>query len=320
MSGAVDLPDPVEIAPEGDAFVALELARPVRLSNPDKPFFTADGYTKGDLVQYYASIASTLLPHLSGRALSMSRYPDGADGPSFYEKQCPSHAPEWLVRAPIHSSHRGEPIEFCTTPDRESLMWVANLGCIEMHPWLSRVVHPDMPDFAVFDLDPQEGATWEQVRYVAGLVNVVLERLGLAGYPKTSGASGMHIYVPLEPRHDYRRVREFVAAVGRMIAAADPDAATMEWDIPKRGPRVFIDHNQNVGGKTIASVYSVRPEPGAPVSTPLRWDEVDEVVPGDFTIASIWNRLREHGDLFAPALAGGQVLDGAEAALGLPQR
>ncbi len=316
-SGSITFPDPVTIERDGDAYATTGFGRRVRLSNPDKPFFPDDVYTKGDLVQYYASIAPLLLPHLAGRALSMSRYPDGATGPSFYEKQCPSHAPEWLVRAPIHSSHRGEPIEFCTAPDVESLIWVANLGCIEMHPWLSRVERHAYPDFAIFDLDPQEGATWQQVGYVAGLVNVILERLGLAGYPKTSGASGMHIYVPIEPQYDYARVRNFVATIGHMIAAADPDSVTMEWDIARRGPKVFIDHNQNVGGKTIASVYSVRPVPGAPVSTPLLWQEVGEVEPGDFTIQTIWERVRQYGDLFAPVLTGGQTLEGAEAALGI---
>jgi bifunctional non-homologous end joining protein LigD len=198
-------------------------------------------------------------------------------------------------------------------------VWLANMGCIEMHPWLSRADRAELPDFAVFDLDPQEGATWEQVVHVARLVNVLLERLGLAGYPKTSGSTGIHIYVPFEAEASYRRVRRFVETLGRMIAGADPENATMEWDIPKRGPRVFIDHNQNVGGKTIASVYSVRPKPGAPVSTPILWDELDEVDPATFTMATIWERLRQYGDLFAPVRTGGQHLAPAEAALGLPQ-
>jgi bifunctional non-homologous end joining protein LigD len=258
-----------------------------------------------------------LLPHLEGRALSMARYPDGADGGFFYEKQCPSHAPEWLVRAPIHSSHRGEPIEFCTAPDLESLIWVANMGCIEMHPWLSRAERAAHPDFAVFDLDPQESATWEQVTYTAGLVKVILDKLGLNAHAKTSGATGIHIYVPIEPVYEYSRVRRFVEEVGKLIVAADPETVTMTWDIAKRGPRVFIDHNQNVGGKTIASVYSVRPRPGAPVSTPILWDELDSVRPDDFTMANIWPRLRQFGDLFAPVLRGGQRLEQPEALLGL---
>ena len=316
-SGLVRFPGTVEVEAGGDAFVMTDLDHPLRLSNIDKVFFPAEGFTKGDLIQYYTSVAPVLLPHLAGRALSLNRYPDGIEGNSFYEKQCPSHAPGWVVTAPIHSSHRGAPIDFCTAPDRETLAWLANLGSIEMNPWLSLVDRPRKPDFAVFDLDPQEGVGWDQVVYVAGLVNLVLERLGLATYPKTSGATGLHIYVPIDPLYDYARVRRFVEAVGRMVEAADPDAVTMQWDIAKRGRRVFIDHNQNVGGKTMASVYSVRPHPGAPVSMPITWEEIDTVEPGDFTIATIWDRLRQTGDLFAPVLTGGQRLDLPESALGI---
>jgi len=317
----VDFPDGVRIEPERDGYKTLGLGRTVRITNPRKPFF-GDTYAKGDLIQYYASIAPMLLPHLAGRPLSMARYPDGAAGDFFYEKQCPSHAPDWLVRAPIHSSHRGSApggatIEFCTAPDVESLIWVANMACIEMHPWLSRAERHDSPDFAVFDLDPQEGATWEQVTYTAGLVKVILDKLQLDSYAKTSGATGLHIYVPIDPIYDYMRVRRFVEEVGKLIVVADPEVVTMTWDIARRGPRIFIDHNQNVGGKTIASVYSVRPRPGAPVSTPILWDELDTVRPDDFTIATIWPRLRQYGDLFAPVLRGGQQLEPAEALLGI---
>ncbi|MCP3975171.1 MAG: TIM barrel protein [bacterium] len=318
-SGRIDPPDGVIVERDGEGFLTVGFDRQVRLSNIDKVLWPEAGFTKGDLIQYYASVASVLLPHLAGRALSLSRYPDGIGGNSFYEKQCPSHAPEWILRAPIHSGHRGEVIEFCTAPDVESLMWLANMAAIEMHPWLSRAQHPENPDYALFDLDPQEGSSWEQVVYVAGLINVLLERLGLSGYPKTSGSRGMHILVPLEPEYDYARVRRFVETVGKMVVAADPSAATLEWDIARRGPRVFIDHNQNVGGKTTAAAYSVRPRPGATVATPLRWSEVEEIDPAAFTIATIWERLRQHGDLFAPVLSGGQRLEGPEAALGLQE-
>jgi bifunctional non-homologous end joining protein LigD len=316
-SGLVRFPEIVQVEPEDDAFVTTGLDRGVRLSNVDKVLFPGEGLTKGDLIQYYVSIAPMLLPHLADRALSLNRFPDGIDGGSFYEKQCPSHAPDWVVTAPILSAHRGAAIDFCTAPDRETLAWLANLGCIEMNAWLSRVERTGTPDFAVFDLDPQEGVEWDQVVYVAGLINTVLERLGLATYPKTSGATGLHIYVPLDPLYDFARVRRFVEVVGRMVEAADPDAVTMQWDIAKRGKRVFIDHNQNVGGKTMASVYSVRPHPGAPVSMPVTWEEVDTVRPADFTIATIWDRLRRTGDLFAPVLTGGQRLEVPESALGI---
>jgi bifunctional non-homologous end joining protein LigD len=317
-SGRIEFPDTRHVTAERDGFRADGLDRPLRVSNIDKEYFPSDGYTKGDLLQYYAAIAPLLLPHLEGRAIVLARFPDGAEGDWFYEKECPSHAPDWMAKAPLHSEHRGEPINFCTAPDVESLLWIANLGCIEIHPWLSRIERPNTPDFAVFDLDPAEGASWDQVVYVAGLLRVLLERLGLASYPKTSGATGLHIYVPLEPDAGYRQVRKFVETLGRMIVTADASAATMEWDIPKRAGKVFIDHNQNVGGKTIASVYSVRPRPGAPVSMPLLWEELDRITPADFTIATIWPRLRQYGDLFAPVMTGGQPLDGAARALGLP--
>ena len=315
-SGAVPVPDPLQVVPDGEAWLPVGLDRTVRLGNIDKPFFP-DGETKGDLLQYYAAVAPVLLPHLEGRAIVMARFPDGAEGPSFYEKRAPAHRPEWLPTAPLWSSHAGETIEFVTAPDTAALLWIVNMGAIEIHPWLSRAATPDIPDAAVFDLDPAEGADWEQVAAVAELIRVVLDRLGLAGYPKTSGATGLHVSVPLDPVHHYDRVRRFVEAVGRMVVAADPGLATMEWDIPKRSGKVFIDHNQNVAGKTIASVYSVRPRRAAPVSTPLLWEEVAGADPGAFTIATVWDRLARHGDLFAPVRRGGQTLERAERTLGL---
>ncbi|NND14364.1 MAG: hypothetical protein HKO10_10385, partial [Acidimicrobiia bacterium] len=312
-SGAVTFPIDLNVTQHDFDVVGLE--RAVTLSNIDKPFFP--DRTKGDLLSYYHAVAPLLLPHLAGRALSMSRYPDGYDGKSFYEKQCPSHAPDWISRAPLHSEHRGDAIEFCLATDTASLLWVINLGCIELHPWLSRVERPEHPDFAIFDLDPAEGATWNQVVDTARLIHVILGQLGLVGYAKTSGATGIHIYVPLVAKYNYRRVRLFVETVGRMIVAAAPANTTMEWDIPRRTGKVFIDHNQNVGGKTIASVYSVRPTPIASVSTPILWDELDAVTPDQFTMTTVWERFRQYGDLFAPVLSDHQELEAAEAALGL---
>jgi len=315
-SGLAVMPGTLEVAAGRQGFEPLGLDRQLRLTNIDKPFFP-DGYTKGDLIQYYASVAPVLLPHLAGRAIVMARFPEGSEGDFFYEKQAPGHQPDWMPLAPIHSKHRGEAIDFVMASDRESLMWLANMACIEIHPWLSRVDNLENPDFAVFDLDPAAGASWQQVVDLAGVVKLALDRLGLQSYPKTSGATGMHIYVPLEPVHGYSRVRAFVERVGRLLMAADPEGVTMDWDIPKRVGKVFIDHNQNVGGKTIASVYSVRPRPGAPVSTPLLWDEVATARPDDFTIANVWDRLQRFGDLFAPVLKGGQTLEAAESALGM---
>jgi len=315
-SGAIDFPVVPRASENSDGFTLSGYERALRLSNLDKPFFP-NGYTKGDLISYYTSIAPLLLPHLEDRAIVMSRYPDGTDGGFFYEKQAPGHQPDWMPLAPLGSSSKGEVIDYVTARDVESLMWLANMGCIEIHPWLSRLRDVEREDFAVFDLDPAKGAGWEHVVSVARLLGVALDRMGLRGYPKTSGSTGMHVYVPLDPVHSYRRVRKFVERVGHLLAAANPAEVTMDRYIPNRKGKVFVDSGQNRAGATIASVYSVRPRPGAPVSTPIRWEEIDHVTPEEFTIATIWDRISRHGDLFAPVLKGGQVLDLAEEALGI---
>jgi bifunctional non-homologous end joining protein LigD len=311
-----EAPATVRVEKRGDRWKLLRSPRPLSFSNIDKPLFP-EGITKGDLIQYYASVSGLILPHLAGRPLSMSRYPDGIDGPSFYEKRAPGHQPEWMTTGTVHSDSMGGDIQFLLADSPQALMWFANMGCIEMHPFHSRVEDLDHPDLAIFDLDPAEGSTWEQVITVAGMVRTILAQLDLVGLPKLSGSKGLHVYVPLDPVHTHDRVRRFVGAVGELLAAANPDDATMAWDIPKRKGRVFIDHNRNAFGQTIASVYSVRPRAGAPVSIPLRWEEVGEIRNGDFTIDNVWSRLRATGDLFAGVLDTPQRLDGAEERLGL---
>jgi bifunctional non-homologous end joining protein LigD len=316
----IEYPDPVPVRVEGQHFHPVGLERPVRLSNVDKPFFPADGYTKGDLIQYYSSVAPVLLPHLAGRPISMSRYPDGIEGPSFYEKRAPGHQPDWMRTVPVPSDSQGGSIDFLLADSREALMWFANMGCVEVHPFHSRSEQLDRPDYAIFDFDPSEGSEWGQVVAAAKLLEIALRQLGLVGYPKLSGSRGLHVYVPLEPNHDYARVRRFVGEVGAYLAAANPDDITMEWDKPKRKGRVFVDHNRNASGQTVASAYSVRPRPGAPVAAPLSWDEVGKVSNGDITVANLWDRLQRFGDLFAPVVSGGQTLDSAEKALGIAER
>jgi bifunctional non-homologous end joining protein LigD len=314
-SGRIDFPGVIRVDKEADRYRPRS-ASPLTLSNLDKPFFP-EGYTKGDLIQYYASVADVLLPHLAGRPLSMSRYPDGIDGPQFYEKRAPGHQPDWIPTTPIPSDSQGGEIEFMLADRREALMWFANMGCVEVHPFHSRVGSLETPDYAIFDLDPAEGAEWEQVVAGARLIEVALGRLGLTGVPKLSGSRGIHVYVPIEARYGFDRVRRFVGEVGRYLVAANPDDLTMEWDKPRRRGKVFIDHNRNASGQTIASVYSVRPRPGAPVSVPLRWEEVATLRNGDVTIANLWERLQRHGDLFAPVLGPKYRLEDAEKALGL---
>ena len=313
-TGAVNA-EPVSVVPDGDRWVADISTQPLRLSNIDKPFFP-DGTTKGDLIEYYARMAETLLPHLDRRPISMSRYPNGIGGASFYEKRSPGHQPDWMQTAEVDSESMGGRIDFLLAADRESLMWFANMGCIEIHPFHSRADSLDHPDYAIFDLDPADGSTWSQVETATTMVKTMLDALGLVGYPKLSGSKGMHVYVPLAPAiHDHARVRRFVTAVGDLMAKANPSDITVDWKIPNRKGKVFVDANRNAFGQTIASVYSVRPRPGAPVSVPITWDEVSMLKNGDFTMANTIERIRDVGDLFEPVNDGQQVLDDAEARL-----
>jgi bifunctional non-homologous end joining protein LigD len=312
-----DFPAPITVDKEGERFVPRGVDRPITFSNIDKLFFPDEGYTKGDLIQYYASVAPLLLPHLAGRPISMSRFPDGIGGPSFYEKRAPGHQPDWMRTTPVDSDSQGGIIDFLLADSTEALMWFANMGCVEFHPFHSTIEDLDKPTYAIFDFDPADGSTWDQVNSAAKLLEIALGQLGLVGYPKLSGSRGLHVYVPLDPVHSHSRVRRFVGEVGEYLAAANPADITMEWDKPKRKGKVFVDHNRNASGQTVASVYSVRPRPGAPVAVPLTWDEVGSVANGDLTILSVWDRLQRYGDLFSPVLRGGQTLDAAEAALGI---
>ncbi len=315
-SGLVAFPDPTPVQQDENRFRPTEAKRAVRLSNLSKRFFP-EGYTKGDLISYYASIAPTLLPHLRDRPLSMSRYPDGIGGPSFYEKRAPGHQPDWMRTLPVGSRSAGGQIDFLCADHPESLMWFANMGCVEVHPFHSR--HPNLPhpDWAVFDFDPAPGAGWTQVVAGVRLLGVALQQLGLRSVPKLSGSRGMHVYLPLRPIHTHQRVRRFVKAVADLLVAANPDDLTLAWDKSQRVGKVFIDHNRNAFGQTISSVYSVRPLPGAPVSAPLLWEEVGQFANGDIDITNIWERLSRYGDLFLSALASNQTLESAEQALHL---
>ena len=308
----IAFPSPIRAGKDGKHFNPIGLDRPVRLSNLDKVFFPDEGYTKGDIIQYYASVAPVLLPHIADRPISMNRFPDGINGSSFYEKRAPGHQPDWMRTVPVESDSQGGVIDFLVADNREALMWFANMGCIEVHPFHSRADSLDMPDYAIFDFDPAEGSEWDQVIAGGKLLKVALGQLGLKGYPKLSGSKGLHVYVPLEPVHTYERVRRFVGEVGSYLASANPDDLTMEWEKPKRKGKVFVDHNRNASGQTVAAAYSVRPRPGAPVSVPLTWDEVPRIKNGDVTIANLWERIQRHGDLFEPVIKGGQTLDDAE--------
>ncbi len=316
------VPTPLSLPVErqGEHWYFEDGPRRVRLSNLDKVFWPSERYTKGDLLAYYFNAAPLMLPYLQGRPLTMKRMPNGIEGHAFYEKNAPSHTPEWMPRCRVGSSEsEGGFIDYLMADDVGAMLFVANLGCIEFHPLHSRCGSISEPSYLFFDLDPFEPATFDDVLAVAHHVRAALDALGLESYPKTSGATGMQIYVGIAPGFTYQQTRDFVGAVGRAIRAADPDRVTMEWDKSKRAGKVFIDHNMNREGANIAAVLSVRPEPSAPVSTPLRWEEVEaaEVRPTDFTIVTVHDRLAKIGDLFDGLLTQSVDIRPAMSAMGL---
>jgi bifunctional non-homologous end joining protein LigD len=293
--------------------VRAEKPARVKLSNLDKVFWPDEGITKGDLIEYYRAVAPVLVPHLRGRPFTMRRYPDGAFGKAFFQKDAPSHMPEWIPRFRVQVSTRETPrkqrwISAPVVDDEDALLWMVNMGCIDMNTWYSRTDRPDRPDFVLFDLDPSPDVGFKETVQVALLVKQALDALGLASFAKTSSAEGMHVLVPVERRYTFDDTREFSEIVAGAIARAHYGLATTQWSKSKRRG-VLIDSNQNGEGKTIASAYSVRPRAGAPVSTPLRWDEVKEDLdPSSFTMDVVLERVRSMGDLFEGVLTTKQRL------------
>ena len=290
--------------------------RVLKLSNLDKPFWPEEGITKGDLLAYYREIAPALVPHLKDRPFTMKRYPDGFKGKFFFQKDAPKHMPEWIPTRPFEASTRDRPpkrrvIDFPLVNDELALLWMVNMGCIDMNTWYSRVDKPSRPDFVLFDLDPSPDVGFPEAIRVALLIKETLDLLELESLAKTSGSEGIHILVPIARRHTFTETREFSEIIAGAIARAHPGLATTEWTKAKRRG-VLIDTNQNGEGKTIASVYSVRPKPGAPVSTPLRWDEVNESLdPAAFTMDAVLARVAKEGDLFNGVLLSKQSLGAA---------
>ena len=285
-----------------------EAARPIRLTNLDKVFWPEPGYTKGDLIRYYDRVAEHLLPYLHERPAHLLRMPDGVGGKAFYQKDLPEHTPDWIETEEIPSGSRGETIRFLIVNDPSALLFAANLGSIDIHPWLSIRGRLDRPDWALFDLDPGGGPFSEVVR-LARAFGKVLRGIGLRPLVKTSGASGLHIQVPLEPIYPYEVVRQFCEAVSTHIAAEHPEIATVERTVSRRRGRVYLDYLQNRRGQTVVPAYAARPVPAASVSAPLDWDELTgDLTPGQFTIRTMPERLDRLGDLFAGALHDRQPL------------
>jgi bifunctional non-homologous end joining protein LigD len=285
--------------------VALEVeGREVRLTNLRKLFWPERGITKGALIQYYADVAEYLLPHIRDRAMVMKRYPNGAAGDFFFMKRAPSPRPSWIRTCEIDHGSKGI-IDFPVIDDMPSLLWVINLGCIDLNQWYARCDDVDTPDYLHFDLDPGEGATFAQVREAALIIRDALESLSMKPLVKTSGSKGLHVYVPIVRGPGQKAVWTFAKALAVELAARNKGLMTSEYRVASRpARRVLVDYNQNAWGRTLASIYSVRPRPLATVSTPVTWDELAAGVEiEDFRLDNVRERFAEVGDLWKPLLA-----------------
>ena len=271
--------------------------REVALTNLDKVFFPAVGLTKGDLVRYYVDLAPCVLHHVARRPFHMKRYPHGVEGEFFHQKRVPVPHPEWLETVHIVFPRHGRTADFPVVADAAGLAWIANLGCIELHTWHSRVDDVERPDYMLIDLDPSEGNPWERVRLIALIVKEVMDELDLPSYPKTSGATGFHVLVPIRPELRFPEVRRFAKALAEEVERriGDQDVATTTWKVAERRG-VFVDYGQNARDRTIASAYSIRPRADARVSAPLLWEEVAAVDPAAFTLTTMGERVGRVGD------------------------
>ena len=267
----------------------------VRLSSPGKVLFSERGDTKRDLVDYYLRVGEPLLRTMGGRPVLMQRFPKGAGGPSFFQKRVPENAPGWL-RTTTVTTVNGTPSRALVIDDLAHVTWALNLGCLGFHVWPYRAGKPEFADELRLDLDPQPGTDFDDVRRAAAELKGLLDELGVAGYPKTTGNRGLHVYVRLEPRWDSYAVRSAAVAVARELERRRPDVITAAWWKEERGERIFIDYNQNAPHKTVFGAWAVRARAGGQVSTPLSWDEVTELHPDELTLATVPGRLDRLGD------------------------
>ncbi len=292
-------------------------AKTVNLSSADRVLFPEDGITKGQLFDYYREVGPTLIPHLRDRPFTMKRYPHGITGEVFFQKQAPKHIPSWIPTRQFRTWPReggSRLVDFALVNTTEAVLFMVQNNCIDMNAWYSRVDKPERPDFVLFDLDPPDDG-FELAIEVAHLIRELLDQLGLPGYVKTSGADGIHVVAPITRRSTFEQTYAFAESASRLLEQRHPGKITTEW-LKKKRSGVLVDHRQNGRGKTIASVYSVRPKPGAPVSTPLHWEELTTAVrPRDFTMSVALERIREQGDLFEPVLARPMPLAPAARAL-----
>jgi bifunctional non-homologous end joining protein LigD len=298
-----------ELAGDVDVKIGKEI---VHLTNLDKVYWPDEGYTKGDLIKYYYEVSKHILPYLKDRPLIMKRYPNGIEGNSFHQHDV-DEAPDYVRTARLDMVE-GHAVNYIVGDNLATLLYMANLGAIERHPWHSRVKNIDWPDWFVFDLDPGAGVEFTTICEVALTVREVLESLGLKSYPKTSGSRGIHVYVPIKPIYSYEQIADVALRVATLVAEKHPRSATVERALNKRRRgQIYMDHMQNARGKSVVAPYSVRPKPCAMVSAPLKWSEVKagKIRLQDFTIKTMMGRISRVGDLFKPVLTDKQTLDEA---------
>jgi len=276
-------------------------------TNLDKLYWPDEKITKGDLISYYESMAPFILPYLKNRPLSLKRNPNGIKDEGFYHKDAGDIAPAWIKTANIYSESSDKVIHYLVCNNAKSLLFIANLGCIEMNPWNSVTGKLNNPDYLVLDIDPSKKNTFEQVIEVALVIKEIMDKIKITGYCKTSGASGLHVYIPCNRKYDYDTVREFAKILATMVHEHLPSLTTLERSLSKRKKnQIYVDYLQNSRGQTLASAYSVRPKPGATVSAPLAWKEVRKGLhPSMFTIKNIKKRAEKNGDLFKGVLGKG---------------
>jgi len=283
------------------------------ITHPDKLYWPDEKITKGDLIHYYESISEYILPYLKNRPLSLKRNPNGIKDAGFYHKDAGDIAPSWMKTADVPSGSSNKIVHYLVCNDVQSLLFIANLGCIEMNPWNSVVSSMDKPDYFIMDIDPSDKNTFDEVIDTANVIREILDKAGIEGFCKTSGASGMHIYIPCKRKYEYSEVRDFAKIIATLAHEQMPANTTLERSLSKRKKnQIYIDYLQNSRGQTLASAYSVRPKPGATVSAPLEWKEVKHgLTPAEFTIQNMLKRAKKKGDLFKGVFGKGIDLKAA---------
>jgi bifunctional non-homologous end joining protein LigD len=279
----------------------------VKLTNQNKIYFPKDGITKGEVIEYYQSVASYILPYLKNRPLSLNRFPNGIEEQGFYQKDAGDNKPDWIKTTKVYSESNDKYIDYVYCNDKATLAYLNNLGCIDMNPWNSALPDLEHPDYLVLDLDPSKKNTFDHVIETALQVNEVLQSVKIKGYCKTSGSTGIHVYIPMGGKYDFDQVKDFAHILMKQVNEKLPKLTTLERSLQKRDDKkIYLDYLQNRTGQTLASAYSLRPKEGASVSMPLEWEELKPgLKPTDFTIDNALERIKEKGDLFKPVLGKG---------------